>query len=447
MELKRKLYDTLHDWKKRDKGTSALFIDGARRVGKSFLSESFAKNEYRSYLLIDFAYIPKEVYDIFEQDRADLDTFFLKLSALYRVTLHERESVIIFDEVQRYPPARELIKYLVADGRYDYIETGSLITLGQNNQDIVIPSEEEHVKMFPLDFEEFLWAIGDTATVPALRTFFESKTPLGQALHRRVLNDFRKYMLVGGMPQSVIEFIESGNLEQVDRVKRRILALYREDVAKFADGYEARVFSIFDQIPSQLAKADKKFTLSSMGKNARSREYNDAFLWLDEAMVINTCFNAEDPSSVLSMSANHAMRKCYLGDTGLLVTLSFRDKKYQDNDLYRAILLDKMNVNEGMLAENIVAQMLRANEHELYFYSRSDSKNRANTLEIDFLIPDGKKISPIEVKSGRYQQHASLDKFRKKFGPRLGTSYLLYTKDIMEKDGIVHLPLYMTMFL
>lgn len=447
MILRRKMYDALLNWKSVDKGTSAIFVDGARRVGKSFLCESFAKNEYRTYIIVDFAKMPKEINAIFEEDSYDLDTFFLKLSAFYRVTLHERESVIVFDEVQLYPQARQLIKYLVADHRYDYIETGSLITLSQNNEDIVIPSEEEHVEMFPLDFEEFLWALGDETTVGILREFFEKRTPLGQALHRRVMNDFRKYMLVGGMPQAVIEFVESGNLEQVDRIKKRILTLYREDVVKFAKGYEARVFRVFDQIPSQLMKRQKRFMLSSLGKNARSRTYEDAFVWLDEAMIINPCFNAEDPVVPLEMSAEHSTLKCYLGDTGLLVSLAFRDNTYQDNDLYQAILFDSMNVKEGMLAENIVAQMLRAKGHRLFFYSRADAHNRANTMEIDFLIPSGRKISPVEVKSGRYQKHASLDKFKKKYGRRLGESYILYTKDIMEKDGIVHLPLYMAMFL
>ena len=299
----------------------------------------------------------------------------------------------------------------------------------------------------PLDFEEFLWAMGDETTVPALRSFFEKRAPLGQALHHRVMNDFRKYMLVGGMPQAVSEFIESGDHEQVDRIKRRILTLYREDVVKFAKGYEARVFAVFDRIPSQLMRKEKKFKLSSLGKNARTRTYEDAFIWLDEAMVVNPCFNAEEPSGSLEMSAEHSTFKCYLGDTGLLVSLAFWDKKYQDNDLYQAILLDKLSVNEGMLAENAVAQMLRANGHRLFFYSRADSDNRANTMEIDFLISGGKKISPVEVKSGRYQKHVSLDKFRNRFGRRLGESYILYTKDVMEKDGIVHLPLYMALFL
>lgn len=447
MNLRRKMYETLLEWKRKDKGTSAIFIDGARRVGKSHLCETFAKSEYSSHILIDFAHVPKLVLDIFENDSDDLDTFFLKLSAYYRVSLHERDSVIVFDEVQQYPPARQLIKYLVADHRYDYIETGSLITLSQNNENIVIPSEEEHVEMFPMDFEEFLWAVGDETTVPVLRSFFEKRIPLGQALHHRVMNDFRKYMLVGGMPQAVREFVESGDLEQVDRIKRRILTLYREDVVKFAKGYEARVFAVFDRIPSQLMRKEKRFMLSSLGKNARSRTYEDAFVWLEEAMVVNPCFNAEDPCGSLEMSAVHSTLKCYLGDTGLLVSLAFWDKKYQDNDLYEAILLDKMNVNEGMLAENVVAQMLRASGHRLFFYSRADSNNRANTMEIDFLVSGGKKVSPVEVKSGRYQKHASLDKFRGRFGNRLGESYILYTKDVMEKDGIVHLPLYMAMFL
>ena len=448
-ELRRKMYDSLLEWKLRDHGTSAAFVDGARRVGKSTICERFAQREYRSYLLVDFAHLPGGVRDIFEQDSGDLDVFFLKLSAVYGKTLHQRESVVIFDEVQLYEPARQLIKYLVADGRYDYIETGSLVTLKKHEgkRDTLIPSEEEHLKMYPLDFEEFLWAKGDEATMPALWTFFRRQMPLGQALHRRVMNDFRTYMLVGGMPQAVCEFVRSGDLEQVDRIKRRIVNLYREDVSKFAKGYEARVFAIFDQIPSQLSKREKKFKLADLGRSARFRSYEDAFVWLDEAMVVNTCLNAEDPGGALAMSADHSRLKCYMGDTGLLVTLAFWDQAYHDNDLYRAILLDRMNVNEGMLAENVVAQMLRAAGHQLFFYSRSDSRTRANTMEIDFLVPRGRKICPVEVKSGRYQRHASLDKFTVRFGKRLGQSYILYGKDVMEKDGIIHLPLYMAMFL
>lgn len=448
-ELRRKMYDSLLEWKLRDHGTSAAFVDGARRVGKSTICERFAQREYRSYLLVDFAHLPGGVRDIFEQDSGDLDVFFLKLSAVYGKTLYQRESVVIFDEVQLYEPARQLIKYLVADGRYDYIETGSLVTLKKHEgkRDTLIPSEEEHLKMYPLDFEEFLWAKGDEATMSALWTFFRRQMPLGQALHRRVMNDFRTYMLVGGMPQAVCEFVRSGDLEQVDRIKRRIVNLYREDIAKFAKGYEARVFAIFDQIPSQLSKREKKFKLADLGRSARFRSYEDAFVWLDEAMVVNTCLNAEDPGGALAMSADHSTLKCYMGDTGLLVTLAFWGQAYHDNDLYRAILLDRMNVNEGMLAENVVAQMLRAAGHQLFFYSRSDSRTRANTMEIDFLVPRGRKICPVEVKSGRHQRHASLDKFTVRFGKRLGQSYILYGKDVMEKDGIIHLPLYMAMFL
>ena len=449
VELRRKIYAELLEWKRRDQGTSAAFIDGVRRVGKSTICEHFARREYRSHLLIDFGHLKDGAREIFEHDSGDLDVFFLKLAAAYNTTLYQRESVVIFDEVQLYPPARQLIKYLVADGRYDYIETGSLTTLKKHSGDgeILIPSEEEHLPMFPLDFEEYLWAKGDETTIPMLREFFEQRKPLGQALHRRVMNDFRTYMLVGGMPQVVCEFMESANLERVDRIKRRIINLYREDVSKFAKGHEARVYAIFDQIPSQLSKREKKFKLRDIEKTARFRTYEEAFVWLDEAMVVNTCFNAADPTGVLTMSADHSTLKCYLGDTGLLTTLAFWDQSYRDNDLYQAILLDKMNVNEGMLAENVVAQMLRAANHQLFFYSRADSQNRANTMEIDFLVPHGRKICPIEVKSGRYQRHTSLDKFRSKFGTNLGQSYILYTKDLVEKDGILHLPLYMAMFL
>lgn len=450
IELKRKVYDKLLDWKRRDKGASAAFIDGVRRVGKSTICEQFAEREYRSYIIVDFGRLPYGVREVFQEDGGNLDLFFMKLSAIYGVSLHDRDSVIIFDEVQLYEPARQLIKYLVADGRYDYIETGSLTTLKKHESDeaTLIPSEEEHIEMFPLDFEEFLWARGDDSSAKVLRRFFDERMPLGQALHKRMMDEFRIYMLVGGMPQAVCEFVQSGDLEQVDRIKRRIIHLYREDVAKFANGYEARVYSVFDQIPSQLSKKEKRFVLSSLGKGARFRTYEEAFVWLDEAMVVNTCFNAQDPGAgPLAMSADHTTLKCYMNDTGLLVTLAFWDQEYRSNDLYRAVLADKMNVNEGMLAENVVAQMLRANGHQLFFYSRADSNNRANTMEIDFLVPKGRKISPIEVKSGRYQKHASLDKFRTRFKRSLGESYILYTKDLMEKDGIVHLPLYMALFL
>lgn len=447
MELKRKLYQTLLNWKRESNGSSALLIDGARRVGKSYLCQQFGRNEYRTTILIDFANISNEILDVFENESTDLDLFFAKISAYYRTQLYKRESLIIFDEVQRYPRARQLIKYLVADGRYDYIETGSLISLRRNVQDIVIPSEEEHIEMFPLDFEEFLWAMGDETTVPLLRICFEKQRPLGQALHRKVMNDFRQYMLVGGMPQAVLAYQAEKDFAAVDRAKRRILTLYRNDISKFASGYESKVIAIFDEIPGQLSKKEKKYKLSSLGKDARFRNYEDSFIWLNEAMIINTCFNATDPNVGLALSSDHSTQKCYMADTGLLVTHTFWDNNYTNNELYRSILFDKLNINEGMIMENIVAQMLRCNGHHLYFYSRVDAANRENHMEIDFLISNSRKICPIEVKSSAYRAHSSLDKFRKKFSSKLGTSYILYQKDIMVQEGVVHLPIYMAMFL
>ena len=441
--LKRKIYDELVSWKNQSRGTTAMMLDGARRVGKSYIAEEFAKAEYKSYILIDFGQAPMNVLDLFVNDTANLDLFFAKLSAFYSTVLYKRESVIIFDEVQQYPRARQLIKYLVADGRFDYLETGSLIRLKKNVQDIIIPSEEEHIEMFPLDFEEFLWAMNDEATYPMIRQCFETKIPLGAALHRKVMNDFRQYILVGGMPQSVLAYKDGKNFEASDIAKRRILKLYRDDVAKFAAGYEDKVFAVFDNIPGQLSKKEKKYKLSSLGKQARFRTYEDSFVWLNEAMIVNTCFNATDPHIGLALSADNTMQKCYMADTGLLVTHTFKDKKFTDNELYRAILFDKLNINEGMLMENVVSQMLRKKRERLYFYSKADSRNRGNHMEIDFLITEGKKICPVEVKSGNYRSHSSLDKFRKRFSSVVGNSYILYTKDVMEKDGILHLPLYM----
>lgn len=447
MELKRKIYDRLLDWKNKSKGETALLIDGARRVGKSHITEQFAKEHYKSYLVIDFGNISGEIIDLFENESSDLDFFFVKLATFYSTMLHKRESLIIFDEVQQFPRARQLIKYLVADGRFDYIETGSLIRLKKNVQDIIIPSEEEHVEMFPLDFEEFLWAMGDETTVPFIRECFERKIPIGQALHRKIMNEFRQYILVGGMPQSVLAYADGKNFEASDRAKRHILKLYRDDVSKFAEGYEDKVYAVFDEIPGQLSKKEKKYTLSSLGKQARFRTYEDSFIWLNEAMIVNTCFNATDPNVGLALSSDHTSQKCYMADTGLLVTHTFMENSFTENELYKAILFDKMDINEGMLMENVVAQMLRMNGHKLYFYSRCDNVNRQNHMEIDFLITQNKKIVPVEVKSGRYKTHSSLDKFMNKYSAKIGNSYILYMGDVMIKDNIVHLPIYMGMLL
>ena len=447
MILKRKIYQKLLDWKKTSNGSTALMIDGARRVGKSFVAEEFAKNEYKSYIIVDFSNISPALENLFTNERYDLDFFFQKLSVYYSTVLYKRESLIIFDEIQQFPLARQFIKHLVKDGRYDYLETGSLIRLKKNTLNIVIPSEEEHIEMFPLDFEEFLWAIEDTVTVPMLKECFEKKKPLGEAIHRKTMNSFKQYMLVGGMPQAVLAYLPDKSFERADKAKRNIINLYREDVTKFAEGYEDKVFAVFDNIPAQLSRKEKKYKITSLQPSARSRNYEDAFVWLHEAMIVNQCFNCTDPNIGLALSADHATQKCYMADTGLLVTLAFMDVPFVQNELYKAILFDNLNINEGMLMENIVAQTLRFNGHKLYFYSRSDTEHRENHMEIDFLISEGKKISPIEVKSSKYQTHSSLDKFIAKFKGRYSQPYILYTKDLNMKDGILHLPLYMTMFL
>lgn len=445
--LERKLYQDLLTWKRKSSGQTALLIDGARRVGKSYLAQQFASREYKSHIIIDFGNAPQDILDIFLYESADLDLLFAKLSAFYSTALHRRESLIVFDEVQQFPRARQLIKYFVADGRYDFLETGSLIRLKKNTRDIILPSEEEHIEMFPMDFEEFLWAMGDRATIPLIRKCFEERKPLGQALHRKIMNDFRQYVLVGGMPQSILAYIDGKNFEASDEAKRRILRLYRDDVSKFEAGYDEKVYAVFDGIPGQLSRKEKKYRLSSLDKNARFRTYEDSFIWLNEAMVVNACYNATDPNVGLALSADYTTQKCYMADTGLLVTHAFMDKAFTDNELYKAVLFDKIDINEGMIMENAVAQILRQNGHALYFYSRSDSVNRENHMEIDFLIAEDRKISPIEVKSGNYRSHSSLDKFRRKFSHNIGTPYILYTKDVMEKDGIWHLPLYMAICL
>ena len=451
MEIRRKIYQQLFMWKESSHGESALLIEGARRVGKSYICEVFAKQEYQSYLFIDFSNVNEKVLQIFEEFKDDLDSFFLYLSMYYQVTLYQRNSVIIFDEVQMYPKARALIKHLVKDGRYDYIETGSLISLKQNVRDILIPSEEEAITMYPLDFEEFLWALGDETSVPFIKDRFQKKKKLGDAFHQKMMHLFKQYMLVGGMPQAVIKYVETKDFFEADKVKRRILKLYRDDVSKFAKGYEYKVLSIFDEIPGQLSKHEKKFKLSSLEKNARLRDYEEAFMWLNEAMIINIGFNSTDPNVGFGLSQDRMTLKCYMMDTGLLITHAFKDNQMTSDNIYRAILFDKMEINEGMLVENAVAQALRTSGHELYFYSRYDKEKAENTIEIDFLIQEETltkaKVSPIEVKSGKRYSYRSLEKFQSKFSSRIKECYILHTGDYDRKNGYVFLPIYMAMLL
>ena len=447
--MRRKIYEEILKWKKRSAGQTALLIDGARRVGKSYIAEKFAAAEYKSYLLIDFNRAPKEVTDLFENYLNDLDTLFMYLSGFYNTKLYERETLIILDEVQLCPRARSAIKYLVADGRYDYLETGSLMSIKKNVKDILIPSEEEHLKMYPLDFEEFLWALDNETLMPLIQTCYEKKQPMGQALHRKAMDYFRQYMIVGGMPQAVARYVETRDLDSIDRVKRAILELYRADIVKHAAGYEIKVEQIFDNIPAQLQKHDKKFKLSSLKKEARFRDYDDALFWLSDAMIANICYNSTAPSIGLKLNMDRLTLKCYMADTGLLISHAFDENGIVSEEIYKKLLFDKLECNKGMIVENLVAQMLTAAGHKLYFYSNPSRDEVSERMEIDFLIAKSKissrhNISPIEVKSGKNYTLTSLKKFRNKYAEQTDTPYVLHTGDLKEADGITYLPLYMT---
>ena len=441
------MYQTLLKWKQEEQGRKALMIDGARRVGKSYIVEEFARNEYESYILINFAHVENEVLDFFEDYKTDYDALFMHLSLFYRVKLYERNSLIIFDEIQFYPQARAAIKYLVADGRYDYIETGSLVSINQNVKDILLPSEERHVKMFPMDFEEFLWAMGEDMLMPYIEDCFAKMQPLGQAFHRRAMDYFRQYVIVGGMPQAVQEYVVTKSFERVDAEKRDILQLYRSDIRKYATGYESKVARIFDTLPGQLQKHEKKFKLSALKERARFREYESSFLWLEDAMVINVCYSASEPSVGLRLKLDDSTLKCYMGDTGLLISLAFDEKTIESEELYRKLMLDKLEINKGMLVENVVAQMLRSSGHELYFFSKYSKENSEDTMEVDFLVRKATvssrhNIIPIEVKSSTKYTLTSLGKFRKKYGMHLASSVVLHSSDVMVKDDVRYLPLY-----
>lgn len=450
--MKRKIYDKLLDWKNTSNGDTALLIDGARRVGKSYIAEDFAKENYKSYILVDFNKVNEDVCNLFVNYLDDLDTLFMYLSSYYNIKLYDRESIIIFDEVQMFPKARAAIKYLVADGRYDYIETGSLMSIRKNVKDITIPSEERHIRMYPMDFEEFLWAMDNEMLMPVIRDCFEKKKPMGQMLHRKAMDYFRQYMIVGGMPQAVEKYIQTRDFEAVDITKRNILTLYREDIMKHSDGNELEIEAIFDEIPAQLSKHEKKFKLSDIKPTARMREYKQPFYWLDDAMIVNTCYNSSEPNIGLKMNMERKTLKCYMADTGLLISHAFDENGIVSEEIYKKLLFDKLSVNSGMLMENIVAQMLTAAGHKLYFFSKSSREKAEDRMEIDFLIAKSKitnkhNISPIEVKSGDRYTLSSIKKFINKYKEQTNIPYVLHTKDLKEENGIVYLPLYMTMLL
>ena len=426
---------------------SSLLIEGPRRVGKSTIALEFAKNEYKSFIYIDFNKKENDdVIDIFENHSADLNEFFELLKARFRVELYERESLIIFDEVQQYPAARALTKYLVEDGRFDYLLTGSLIRIKKNINDITIPSEEEKIKMYPMDFEEFLWANNDYQTIPFIKKCFDEKKSVG-SLHKTIMKRFRTYLLVGGMPQSIFNYVTSNDFGLCDNVKKMILDLYSDDIYKFGDGNESKAEAIYNNIPGQLSNNSKKFTFSSISKNTRYDDLFGAISWLKESMIVNLCYAVTDPSIALSLTKDETNFKCYSSDTGLLITQAFRTKNYLDNEVYKAILFDKFNVNEGMIVENYVAQALICNGYELFYYVNTDKEDSTKNMEVDFLIVQDKKMNPIEVKSGGYNKHTSIDRFKNKYKKNVGTRYIVHTKDLKIEDDIICIPLYMTMFL
>lgn len=447
--MKRKVYDKLMEWKKHDNGSTAVLLEGARRIGKSYIAEEFARNEYESYIIIDFSRASSEILDLFEHYLQNLDELFERLQLFYRIKLIERKSIIIFDEVQFCPRARAAIKHLVADRRYDYIETGSLISIKRNVKDILIPSEEYCIEMYPMDFEEFLWATGNNSLMSFIKKQFDNKKPVGDIIHRQTLDLFRQYMIVGGMPQAVAKYIETHDFNDVDRIKRRIIDLYRNDIRKYADGEETKVVAIFDEIPGQLQRHEKKFRLSALSEQARMRQYSDAFFWLADSKIINRCYNSTAPNIGLRLNEDRTTLKCYMGDTGLLISMAIDEHGTEIQELYRKLIFGKLEVNEGMLVENIVAQMLKTAGHKLYFFSQYDNKDPENRMEIDFLIAKSKltsrhNISPIEVKSGERYTFTSLRKCISKYGSALTTPYLIHDKDLKVEDGITFLPIYMT---
>lgn len=441
--FRRKIYDKLLEWKTESDGRTALLIEGARRVGKSTVVEEFAKNEYESYILIDFSRASKAVKELFE-DISDLDYLFLQLQLQYKVDLHERRSLIIFDEVQQCPLARQAIKALVADHRYDYVETGSLISIKRNVKDILIPSEERKISMYPMDHEEFLWAVGDITTIPLLKKVFDSGKPVGAQIHRKLMRDFRLYMLVGGMPQAINEYIETNNFRKVDQIKRDILNLYEDDFKKIDP--TGKLSSLFDAIPAQLNKNASRYQVSSVLNGERAENILESIAELKDSKTVLVSYHANDPNAGMSNNKDLGKFKLFLSDTGLFTTLMFKDRDFTENIIYEKLLNDKLSANLGYLYENAVAQILTANGNALFYHAFMNESTRRN-YEIDFILARKNNVCPIEVKSSGYKTHASLDAFSRKFSDRILDKYLIYTKDFAKDEDIFCLPIYLVQFL
>ena len=450
MVFKRKVYDKLLEWKKLSAGASAVLLEGARRIGKSTIVEEFAKNEYDDYMILDFARENKDVRNNFIENMDDLDSFFRNLFLLKGKSLNGKNCVIIFDEVQLFPYARQAIKYLVADGRYEYIETGSLISIRKNLKDILIPSEEYRIKMYPMDFEEYLWALNDTVTIPAITEAFQKRRALGDAIHRKIMKTFRTYMVVGGMPQAVEALVSGKTFAQIDFVKRNILSLYEEDLSKYDNENREKASVIYKTLPEQLENKNSHFKFSLLDKNARYQNYVDAVSFIAESMIGNECINVTKPEVSLELFADRSNFKLYMGDTGLLVTQVMKNRDDSDEDLYKSLIVGNLGINQGMILENMVAQMLRASGHDLYFHVylyRPEGSSREKKYEIDFMTVKKKKICPIEVKSSGYTSHKSFDYLIRKYQLKMEDRYIIYTKDLKYQDGILYLPIYMTMLI
>ncbi len=443
MFFKRKIYSEMLSWKQAQNGKTALLLKGARRVGKTTVVRQFASNEYTSYMLIDFARVSSEIRQLFD-DMSDLDDFYMRLQVFTHTRLERRKSVLVLDEIQLCPKARQAVKFLVEDGRYDIIETGSLLSIKRNTEGILIPSEETRLTMYPMDYEEFRWALNDIATCDMLRDFFTQRKPLGEALNRRMMRDFRLYMLIGGMPQAVATYLDTHDFSLIDQAKRSILDLYEDDFRKL-DGSGA-LSRIFVNIPSELRKATSKYQLSGVlpGRDAADGR---TLVWdMEDSQTINIAFHADDPNVGFALNRDNRRFKLYLADTGLFVTLVFKDKKFTENTIYERLLADKLDTNLGFVYENMVAQMLKSKGDALYYYTFPlDTSN--HLYEVDFVLSRGNKICPIEVKSSGYRRHASLDAFQTKYAKRIGERYLIYTKDLAQDGKLLMLPIYMTMFL
>ncbi len=452
MEIKRSIYSKILEWKNKYNGTAALLIEGARRIGKSSIAKKFGEENYKSYIIIDFATASKKIKKNFDDNLNDLDRFYQTISLEYNVKLYNRESLIIFDEIQKFPKAREAIKYLVLDGRYDFIETGSLISIKENVCDIVIPSEEIKIQMYPIDFEEFLIASKEEVLLDYIKGCFNKQQSLDIKYHNKAMTLFREYMLVGGMPQSVVAFLENNrDFFEADIEKRKILGLYKEDINKAAKRYNSKVSALFENIPGYLSKHDKKVNLSTIKVGDRFSQYDEPLFWLDDSMICNLCYKCNDPNVGFSLNKDESSVKCYMGDTGLLVSHAFSENEISSQRLYKQIMDGKISLNEGMLYENAISQMLKAKGKKLYYYSHYSLEKNMIDIKIDFLVSNESKtnfkVFPIEVKSSKNYTTTSYNRFKEKFGKRISDSYVIHPKSFQKDENGYKIPPYMVICL